>query len=160
MSRSWIKMGVVALGLSVLVPALAWADASAPATELSEKGEKGKREKGKHEKAFPMEAAKFKEHVEKRIARVKERVTAGMEKHNVPEEKRREVIADLEKGAARIRTAADTAAKDGTVTAEEAKQVRGVAKEVRKEAREKYGHGKGKGHGKKGKGKGKDKADA
>lgn len=156
-------MGVVALGLSVLVPALAWADASAPATELSEKGEKGKREKGekgKHEKAFPMDAAKFKEHVEKRISRVKERVTTGMEKHNVPEAKRREVLADLEKGAARIRTAADTAAKDGTVTAEEAKQVRGVAKEVRKEAREKYGHGKGKGHGKKGKGKDKDKADA
>ncbi len=152
-------MGVVALGLSVLVPALAWADASAPATEQSEKGEKGeRREKGKHEKAFPMDAAKFKEHVEKRISRVKERVTAGMEKHNVPEAKRREVLANLEKGAARIRTAADTAAKDGTVTAEEAKQVRGVAKEVRKEAREKYGHGKGKGHGKKGKGK--EKADA
>ena len=119
MSPSWLKVALLTAGLSV-VPVYAFADTAPDAAPL-EKG--AGKEKGKH---FPMATAKFKEVVEKRIAKVKERVAERMEKRNVPADKRREIMADVDAGAAKVRAAADQAGKDGTITAEEAKTVRGV----------------------------------
>jgi hypothetical protein len=125
-----------------------YAFADAPSDAAPAEARAGK-EKGKH---FPMASVKFKEIVEKRIAKVKERIADRMDKRNVPADKQKEIMAEVDAGAARVRAAADQAGKDGTVTAEEAKTVRAVVKDVRKDAREKLGKGKGKkGKGKKGK---------
>lgn len=140
MSRSWIKIALVSLGISAFVPIYAFAgesDKSAQAEGRAEKKAKG--DKAKH---FPMTAAKFKEKVEARITKSKERISAKLNEKNVPADKQKAAIAAFDAGATRVRAAADAAGKDGTVTADEAKGVRELAKQLRKDARGKLGKGK------------------
>jgi Skp family chaperone for outer membrane proteins len=151
MSRSWIKVALVSLGLAS-VPALAFAGDRQEAPV-----EAGVKADGKREAKFPMKSETFMEKVDARLEKLKGRITEGLEKRDVPEEKRAKVLAKFEEGATKIREAARTAGADGTVTAEEAKEVRAVAKDVRKDMKKAAGgEGKGKGKGK-GKGTGKDK---
>jgi hypothetical protein len=144
MSRSWIKVALVSLGLAA-VPALAFAGANTDESTALAKGDKD------HEKKFPMKADTFLEKVNGRIAKAEERVTKRLEERNVPEEKRKEVLAKFSATAEQVRAAAKAAGEDGTVTADEAKQVRKVAKELRGKHKGKKGEGKGK-KGKKDKG--------
>ncbi|MFO0550604.1 MAG: hypothetical protein U0271_19575 [Polyangiaceae bacterium] len=147
MSVSLLKAALVSLGIASLAPAYALAD-SAGGTTVAEQ----------REAKFPMEGATFKQRVEARFQHFKSRVERALERRNVPEDKQKEIMKDVEAAHARVTAAAENAAKDGTVTKEEAKDVRAVAKSAKAELKEKYGIGKG-GHGKaKGKGKGKRKA--
>jgi hypothetical protein len=82
---------------------------------------------------------------------MQERVTKRMEERKVPEEKRKEILAKFATTAEQVRAAAKAAGEDGTVTAEEAKGVRKIAKELRGKHKGKKGEGKGK-KGKKDKG--------
>lgn len=143
MSRSWIKVALVSLGLAS-VPALAFAGDRQEAPV-----EAGVSAHGKRDAKFPMKSEKFVEKVDSRLAKLKDRLTKGLEKRDVPEAKRTKVLAKFEEGATKIREAARNAGADGTVTAEEAKEVRAVAKEVRKDLKAARGNGKGKGKGKK-----------
>lgn len=124
------------------IPMTAFAGDKAPVTET------------KKPPRFPMTAESFNKLIENRIAKIRERLSEKLAKHKVPEAKQAEIKKDFEAGAAAIRAAAAKAAADGTVTKEEAKDVRRLAKDIRRQAREKYmpgkGHGKehGKGHGK------------
>jgi hypothetical protein len=89
---------------------------------------------GKHEKSFPIDGAKFKAHVDKRIEKMKQKVTAKLDEKKVSAEQRKTVLAALDAGAKKIRDAANRVAADGKVTKEEAAEVREISKTVRKEA--------------------------
>jgi hypothetical protein len=137
--------------------ALVFAAALVPATALAGEGH------GKdHDAAFPMKGAEFMSKVDAKIQKTRERVAEGVAKKNLPEATRKQVMAEVDAGSAKVRAAATKVAADGTVTKEEAKQVRELAHTVKKELRAKAGlpekgHGKGKGKGGKGK-RGGDKA--
>ncbi|MBK6519981.1 MAG: hypothetical protein IPM79_31715 [Polyangiaceae bacterium] len=147
MSRT-LKVALVALGLSVFPVSYALADS--PAEQKAGKAEAAK-------KNFPMAGAEFMEKLEDRIEKRRDRITDRMAKHSVPAATQKEVLADFDAGAEKVRAAGKTAAKDGTVTLDEAKTVHGVVKEVKKELRKEHGKGNGGGKGKKGKdGKGKE----
>ena len=135
MSRSWIKVALVSLGLAAAVPAFAFAGAGAEDSTALAKGDKD------HEKKFPMKADVFMQKVNTRIAKMQERVTKRMEERKVPEEKRKVILAKFSTTAVQVRAAAKAAGDDGTVTAEEAKGVRKVAKELRGKHKGKKGEG-------------------
>ena len=131
-----------ALALIVAAPTVALADAAPgapPATKADKDGKRGK------ENRFPMKAATFKEHVEKRISKAKSKLGEMLDRNKVPEATRASIMKDFDAGAASVRAATDRVSKDGQVTKEEAKEVRDLAKDLKKKAREKYGLGKGKG---------------
>jgi Spy/CpxP family protein refolding chaperone len=140
-ARKLISSVAFASLFALAIPTVAFADETA----ADGRGEAG-REHGKakgHDKAFPMPAAKFTEHVEKRIARVRERIAERLEKGGATPEKTREVMAKVDAGTAKVRAAAEEATKDGVVTKGEAMKVRQVARELRPNA----GKGKGKAKG-------------
>jgi hypothetical protein len=124
------------------------------------KGPRGKGEREAHQ--FPMKGGDFITMVEARIQKVRAKVQEKLAKHPLPDATKKQVMTEVDAGAAKVRAAAQKAAADGTVTKEEAKDVRELAKDVKKDLRAKAGlpeHGKG--HGKKdkgGKGKGGGKA--
>lgn len=134
--RTLVRSIAIALSLAV---------AAAPAAALAD--DSGSAAQGKKGKHFPIEAAKFQKSVEKRLSKARERLERAMEKRGVPEATRAQVRKELEAGSVMVRAAAQRAGADGTVTAEEAKQVRDLAKKLKKTAREKLGAGKGKGKG-------------
>lgn len=85
---------------------------------------------GEHEKAnFPMPAAAFKQRVEARQAKAREH----MEKHasKLPADQAKDLRAKFDAGAAKINDEVNKATADGTVTKEEARAVKQVAREVR-----------------------------
>lgn len=162
--RIFARSAAIALSLAVVAaPAAALADEGkrpAPADQADKKdGEHGKN-KGKRDgekrgnrkgrgigevPQFPVEAKKFQEMVEARIAKAREHMESALATHGVPEPMRAMIRKDFEEGAAAIREAAKKAAADGSVTKEEAKDVRELSRELRQEAREKYRpEGKGK----------------
>ncbi|NUO51729.1 MAG: hypothetical protein HOV80_22995 [Polyangiaceae bacterium] len=106
------------------------AQVKAEKTEKKEK--KDKKDKGDHAKNFPMKADVFKKHVDARLAKARGKLAAALEKRKVSEEERNAALKRFDDGAVKVRAAADRAGKDGTVTLEEAKDVRAVAKAERK----------------------------
>lgn len=134
--RSLVFPVVLSLGLGCLVasPALAQADQK-PAQELRE---------GKAKPNFPMKAEDFKKMVNERLAKMQARFDQVLSKKNPPAEKKEQMKKAFEAGVAKIKAAVDKAAADNTVTQEEAKEVRKVVKEQRKELRAHHGKGKGK----------------
>jgi hypothetical protein len=84
---------------------------------------------GEHEKAsFPMPAAAFKQRVDTRQAKARER----MEKHaaKLTAEQAKELRAKFDAGIAKVNAEVSKATADGTVTKDEADAVRKVAKEM------------------------------
>jgi hypothetical protein len=95
-------------------------------------------------KRFPMKADVFRDIVEKRINKAREKLDRVLDKRDLPPGIEAQIKKDFDAGVVKVRAAADKAAADGTVTKEEARAVRDLAQELRREAREKY-LGKGKG---------------
>lgn len=85
--------------------------------------------KGDHAKKFPMAAAEFKAKVDSRTAKAKERMEEKAKQ--LPADQAKELRAKFDAGAAQINAEVAKATADGTVTLEEAKKVREVAKSVR-----------------------------
>lgn len=141
-SRS-IRIALASLALvAVAVPVVAFAD-SANAGQVGEKGA------GKGEKAqFPMAADKFNEKVEARITKVRQKLVDHMTKKGVDADKQTAALAKFDEAAKQVREAATNAGADGTVTKEEAKNVRDLAKKLHHEGKAKNGKAKGKGKGK------------
>ena len=127
MSRSWIKVALVSLSLSAVIPAFAFAEdrAEQRSEQTKNKGD------GNHEKKFPMNGDTFTQKVNERLSKMQERLTKRLEKRNVPAERRQEATSKFNAGAERVRAAAKAAAADGTVTADEAKAVHKLSKELR-----------------------------
>ncbi len=142
-SKHHAIVAVMALGLCV-APAVAWA---APHGE----GRPGAAAKGddpyaeelggerRAERRFPMDGKRFLELVDRRLQRFEQRIDARLKKHKLPAELEREIRAELARGEAQVRAAANKASADGKVTKNEAWDVRELALELREQARAKYG---------------------
>lgn len=134
--RSLIVATLALVSSLVAVPALA-----APAAGGDAPAHVAKGGEGKHGKKFPMPAAEFKTKADERLAKAR----AHMEQRaaKLPADKAKEVRGSFETGAAKVNAEVAKATADGTVTKDEAAQVRTAMKEVR-------GHkhaGKAKGRG-------------
>lgn len=106
-------------------------DTAELAQAKAEKAEK-KGKKDEHAKAFPMKAEDFWKRVDARLGKARERLAATLEKRKVSEDEKKAAMKRFDDGAVKVRAAAQTAGKDGTVTLDEAKEVRAVAKAERK----------------------------
>jgi hypothetical protein len=137
-----IRSLVVATLVSAALPVVALA-APSDAAHDDRQGEKG----AKGEKRFPMEAAKFRARAEERLAKVKGRLEAKLDERKVPAEKRAKALAKFEASAKQIRAAVERVAKDGTVSKDEAREVRELARELRQKARGEHRKNKGEGRG-------------
>ncbi|MDC0744166.1 hypothetical protein [Polyangium mundeleinium] len=130
--RSILRSFAVALTLAVVAaPVVAQADEGRAPAAARHEGKQG----GKHEKHFPIAAVKFEKHVDKGLAKQRERLEKRMAAHHVPEAKRAERWKQFDEGAAKIRAEVKRVGADGTVTKEEAQQVRALARPLHKEAR-------------------------
>ena len=124
--KSVVRSAAVAVALAAIaVPSVAFA---------SPKGDRNG-EHAEHEKHFPMKADRFREHLEKRIAKAKAHLEKQLDAHKVDAAMRTRIEKEFDAGAAQVRAAAAKAEADGTVTADEAKDVRDLAKRLRKEAK-------------------------
>ena len=119
---------------SKIVAAVVLAIASLVAVPAFAKG------KGDHAKNFPMTAAEFKAKVDKKTAKAREHMEEKAKQ--LPADQAKDLRSKFDAGTAQINAEVAKATADGTVTADEAKKVREVAKTVRP-------HNGG--HGKKGK---------
>lgn len=119
---------------SKIIAAVVLAVASLVAVPALAKG------KGDHAKNFPMAAAEFKSKVDSKTAKAKQRMEEKAKA--LPADQAKDLRAKFDAGTAQINAEVAKATADGTVTLEEAKKVREVAKSARP-------HGKG--HGKKAK---------
>jgi hypothetical protein len=117
--------------------------------EKAKRGNKAKRNK----RRFPMKGERFVSIINKRVKKMAARIDRRLDKRNVPPELQAKIKADFAKASSQIQGAAAQAASDGTVTKQEAKKVRQLAKKMRKQARQKYGDKGKRGKGKRGKGK-------
>lgn len=88
--------------------------------------------KGDRDKHFPMKSKEFSEKLEKRLTKVKARITKKVEKAKLTEAEKTKVMNEVDAGAKAVRAAAEAAGKDGTITKEEAKDIRTKAKDARK----------------------------
>jgi len=153
--RSFVTPLAAALALAfVAVPTVASAEEAPEGEKAQLVAKKGKHKGQKNRLEFPMKAEKFSAFVDRRLAKARARVQRNLANHDISPEVRKAILADLELGTQKIQSAADQAEADGTVTKQEAKQVRQVARRVRKAAGEKYGNELGRNgkSGKKGKG--------
>lgn len=134
--RQFIRPLALALVFATTAaPLAAFADEKTPKVEKVDKKKHGKGE-------FPMEAVKFDEIVEKRIAHAREQMENLLAAHPLPDAMKEKIRKDFDAGAAAIRAAAKDAGKDGKVTRDEAKDVRELARDLKDDMREKYGKGK------------------
>jgi hypothetical protein len=130
-----------------VVAALVFAIAAAPMTAFAGSKDNAAAETKKRP-SFPMTAESFNKLIEKRITHVRERLDKMMKDHKVPDATQAQIKKDFDAGAAAVRAAAAKAGADGSVTKDEAKQVKDLAKDLKQKAREKYMPGKGKDSGK------------
>jgi hypothetical protein len=163
-ARSMIRTIALVAAVSAL-PATALAagpeGAQRPGQSAEEHGKGPRGGKGEREAhQFPMKGADFITMVDAKIQKVRAKVQEKLAKHPLPDATRKQVMAEVDAGAAKVKAAAQKAAADGTVTKDEAKEVRDLAHQVKKDARAKAGlpeRGKGHGKDKDGRGKGKGK---
>ena len=134
MFRSFVRPLFVALSLAFATTAAAPAFADGAAAKAEHKGEKGK----DHAKHFPMAADKFTKMVDSRLVKAKEKLEQALTEKKVETDKKTKILKDFDDGAALVRAAAKRAGKDGEVTKDEAKEVRGMVKTLRQELRAKY----------------------
>ena len=142
--RSFVRPLFVALSLAFATTAAAPAFADNTGDDASEQAkgkghgkhgkEKGNKGKGKgKDLKFPVDAEKFSKHVDTRIVRVKDKLSGALTKHGIAEAEKAKILKQFDDGAATVRAAVKVAAKDGQVTKEEAKNVRGLVKDLRKQ---------------------------
>jgi hypothetical protein len=131
-----LRTGLAALVLTLTaVPAFAFADGNTKEPSRTEHVKEGKQKA-----QFPMAADKFREHVENRITKNREKIVERMNAKNVPAEKQEKVLAKFDEGTKTIMAEVDKVSASGTVTKEGAEQVRAVTQQVR--GAHHKGHGK------------------
>ena len=158
--RAFVRPLAVALSLAfAAAPASALADPARPAPAEAKGGKAEGKDHGKQHRKdrgegareghrrFPIDARKFQDRIGKRIVKSREHLERALTNPKVSDAVKAKIRKDFEASAAEVEAAAKRAGADGSVTKEEAKQVRDVAKALRQKVRE--GHGRG---GKKGKG--------
>ena len=86
---------------------------------------------------FPMPAKTFRELVEKRIQHARTHLEKQLDAHKVDAAVQSGIKKQFEDGAKVVRQAAERVAADGTVTEPEAKDVKDVAKDMKRKAKAK-----------------------
>jgi len=147
MFRSFVRPLTMALSLAFATAAAApaFADEGGPA-KVTEHENHGKGKDKDHDKGGkarprierPIKADKFSAHVAAHLAKAKERLTEAMKTGGVAETTRTAILKEFDTGAVAVTDAAKAAAKDGTVTGDEAKQVRTQARALGKQMKDKY----------------------
>lgn len=122
-----VRSFFAAVALALLIPSVALAA-----------GENARKDKGH----FPMPGDAFTARVEARLTKVSQKLEERLEKSRIGDNLKKEIRADFERSAAKIRAAANKAAADGSVTKEEAKRVRELSRDLRKDMKAKRGPGK------------------
>lgn len=150
--RSFIRVLAIASACAFITAPIAANAGEKPNASRTEKG--GKRH---HDKAeFPMDPAKFDAVVERKIEHARTKMEQIMSANSLPDSVKTQIRKEFDAAAAKVRTSAKEAGKDGKVTKEEAKDVRQQARGFVKDLKQKYGkgdqdkHAKGRGkhHGK------------
>ena len=80
--------------------------------------------------AFPAPAAAFQQHVVAKIARSRDRMEKAIVEHKIAADKAAEMRARFEAGVAAVSAETAKVVADGTVTADEAKGVREIARQL------------------------------
>ncbi len=83
-----------------------------------------------YEKRFPMPAATFQEHVDARVGRARSRMEDEITARQLTDEEANAVRAHFDSVIAAVEVEVQKAVADGTVTLEEARAVRAVAREL------------------------------
>jgi hypothetical protein len=152
--RSFIRAFAIAAACAFITAPLVAHAEDKPKAPRVEKAGKHHHDKGD----FPMEPTKFSELLERKIEVARAQMELIMTANALPDGVKTQARKDFDTAAAKVRTVAKEAAKDGKVTKDEAKDVRHQARDVVKQMREKYGKDKDKDHDK-GRGKHREKAD-
>jgi hypothetical protein len=143
--RSFIRaLAIAAACAFIAAPLAASAEEKSNKSPRVEKVDKRHHDKGE----FPMKPEKFSEIVDRKIEVGRAQMELLMTAHSLPDGVKAQIRKDFDAAAAKVRTAAKEAGKDGKVTKEEAKDVRKQAKGFVKQLREKYGKGEDKRHDK------------
>lgn len=88
--------------------------------------------KGNHAKlSFPMKGDDFQKHIDAKVVKMRERLEKRIAHKQLSANDAKELRAKFDAGVAKLSAATKQATADGTVTEDEAKQVRTVAKEMR-----------------------------
>lgn len=133
---------VAALALAFSLSSLSAVAVAAPPKDVAAKHQKGEKGKGKRDgKQFPMKADEYKKHIAERTAKAREMLEKHISKKNAGADKAKEMREKFNATVARVNKKVDEVTADGTVSKEEAKEVRDIFQEAR-------GH-HGKKHGKK-----------
>jgi hypothetical protein len=82
------------------------------------------------DKKFPMKADEFKKHVAERVGKAREFMEKRISKKNVGADKAKEIREKFNAGVARINKKVDEVSADGSVTKDEAKEVRDLFKDL------------------------------
>lgn len=154
MSRTVSALRSLLLGLTlaaVAVPGVALAEPKTPPAQGSQgKGSKAhpddaKGSKAKHPRPeFPMDGKAFTKLIEERIAHAKKKMGHVLEKREVPEAVKKQAEEVFDARAKELRVALEKATADGTVTKEEARAVRDLARSLRPKGKHPHPEGKGK----------------
>jgi hypothetical protein len=130
-------VSVLLMSLASIVTTTSFA---APSAHAGESGQGAQAERP----SFPMPADAFKKRANERLAKWKSKMEDAIKAKAIPEARAKEMRARFAEASGKINEAVNKAAADGTVTKEEAKEVRRVAKEARPHHGKKHGHGRGK----------------
>src|SRR5262249_30721718 len=127
LNRSLVRaLALAFVGAVTVLPATALADNTSPnETELKHK---------RSAPQFPMDAQQFRELVAKHIERARKHLDKQLDVHKVPAATQAEIRKHFDEAAKQVRAAVDRVAADGTVTKDEAKEVRLLAKDLKRKA--------------------------
>jgi hypothetical protein len=135
MFRSFVRPLLVALSLAFATTAAAPAFAEGARAKAAEHKRGKNKDKAKH---FPIAADKFTKLIDSRIAKAKDKLEGALKEHKVEDAQKAKILKDFDEGAATVKAAAKRVGKDGEVTKDEAKEVRGLVKTFRQNMRAKY----------------------
>jgi archaellum component FlaC len=109
---------------AILFPLSAMAETKAP--EGHRKG---------HESTYPMKADAFKKLVDGRIDRLKGHLEQGLEKRSLSSEQKAEIEKSMDGALKDLHSAVSKVSSDGTVTRDEAKQIKELSEQLRTKMR-------------------------
>ena len=115
----------VVLSLTALTTLPASAEGAAPAGAHAKPAKRAKAEK----KGIPSE--RFRQEIEGRIARARDRLERHLEKRRLPEASATALRTDFNAGVLQVRARVAAVSKDGVVSRDEAREVRGMVRQIR-----------------------------
>lgn len=135
-ARSFRSMfAAFAVALAV-VPAAAYADGSTPSTPAAGQRQAVHQEKKDKDRAFPISTSVFKAHMERNMAKARERLSDRLAKRGLDGDKLKVAMTRFDAGSAKILGEVDKVGAGGSITKEGAKDIRAFARGVRLEMRD------------------------